>query len=195
MIEQPHSRDPTPRTIPYPLTGGLTALGLLGAIYAAGTTSEAILPAQARIFLVAWLAVSVGCSFLITPRNFVVGFITGLFAMLVGWRIAGLHSVGIVTWPLLAAFAAFVLQFFDCLRSDRKRGASALLSASDWHLAFLRIYVGFDMVPHFTEKLYAGPGPRMDDIKAFTGFGLPMPEAFVILGGSANLASASEWAC
>lgn len=172
-----------PRTISHKVTGGLTVLGLLGAAYAAVIMPDGVLPGQAKLFMIAWLALSVCCTFFIAPRHFVLGYLTGLFAMLVGWRIAGLHGVTFVTWPLLIAFAAFVLQFFDCLRADRGHGASSVMSASDWHLTFLRIYIGFDMVPHFTEKLFAGPGTRQEDVTAFANFGLPMPEAFVILGG------------
>jgi putative oxidoreductase len=62
-----------------------------------------------------------------------------------------------------------------------------LLSAAEWQLTLLRIYVGYDMVPHFTEKLFAGPGPFGEDVAAFTGFGVPMPAAFVMVGGLCEL--------
>ncbi|MEM7025828.1 MAG: DoxX family protein [Pseudomonadota bacterium] len=48
---------------------------------------------------------------------------------------------------------------------------------------FVRIYIGFDMVPHFTEKLFAGPGPFGEDVAVFASLGLPIPGAFVVLGG------------
>lgn len=174
---------PWPAHISPLVTGGLTAIGLLAAIYAAATLPTATLPLQAKVFMLIWLALSVAITILITPRSLVAGFLGGLMAMLIGWRIAGLHDVAIVTWPLLAAFVAFVFQFFDCLRRDRASGTAAFMSASDWHLTLLRIYIGFDLVPHCTEKLFAGPGPRLDDVKAFAGMGLPYPEFFVVLGG------------
>lgn len=177
-------------TISPQLTGGLTALGLFGALYAAATLPASALPTPAKLFMVAWLAVAVAVTLLVTPRNFTAGYLIGLLAMLVGWRIAGLHSVAMVTWPLLAAFIAFVLQFFDCVRADRRLGPRAQMSIADWHLAFIRLYIGFDMVPHFTEKLFAGRAPFMDDVKAFAAFGLPAPEAFVILGGFCELGTA-----
>ena len=173
--------------ISFRLTGALTALALLGAIIAVFGTAAASLPTLAGIFMTAWLAISVAVTLLITPRCFVAGFLGGLLAMLVGWRVAGLHGVAWVTYPLLAAFAAFVLQFFDCVRADRQGGGNSLLGVADWHLTFIRIYIGFDMVPHFTEKLFAGSGPFMDDVRAFAGFGLPAPEFFVILGGLCEL--------
>jgi putative oxidoreductase len=187
MTGQDTTTELRPTLIQPIVTGGLSTLGLLAVIYAAATISGAAFPLQAKVFAIAWLVISITCTFLIAPKNFVAGFLLGLFALLGGWRIVGLLGVTIASWALLPAFIAFVLQFFDCLRADRGRGAAAALSATQWQLAFLRIYAGFDMVPHFTEKLFAGPAPRLDDIQAFAGLGLPMPEFFVILGGLCEL--------
>jgi len=137
--------------------------------------------------MVLWLALSVTCTFLLAPQNFVAGFLTGLLAMLFGWRVAGLNSVDLVSYPLLFAFVAFVLQFFDCLRADLRRGTNRLMTTAEWQLTFIRIYIGFDLVPHATEKLFAGPASFDADVNAFAGFGLPIPEFFVILGGLSEL--------
>jgi putative oxidoreductase len=102
--------------------------------------------------------------------------------MLIGWRVAAVHELDIVTFPLLAAFVAFLVQFMDCVRVDRASENPAM-SVADWHLAFLRMYVGFDLVPHFTEKLFAGSSSFDADVAAFASFGLPAPVFFVILGG------------
>ena len=107
--------------------------------------------------------------------------------MLFGWRVAGLNGVDVVSYPLLLAFIAFVLQFFDAMRADLAHAAKRLMTTAEWQLAFIRIYIGFDLVPHATEKLFAGPNSFDADVKAFTGFGLPMPEFFVILGGLCEL--------
>lgn len=173
--------------IPPFVTGGLTALGLLGAIYASATGIAPAMPASAEVFMIVWLAVSTAVTFLVTPRSFPVGFPAGLLAMLIGWRIGGFYAVAVVWVPLLAAFVAFALQFFDCARADGRGTQHPALTTSDWHLTFLRVYIGFDMVPHFTEKLFAGPGPFMEDVKGFAGFGLPWPEAFVVVGGLCEL--------
>jgi putative oxidoreductase len=100
---------------------------------------------------------------------------------------AGLNGLNIVSYTLIPAFIAFMLQFFDCMRADLRRGTGALLSPSEWQLTFIRIYIGFDLVPHCTEKLFAGPVPFDADVKAFIGFGLPIPEFFVVLGGLCEL--------
>lgn len=174
-----------PEIIPPAVPGLLTAIGLLAAIYAAAT--EPALALQGKIFMILWLAVSVACSFLLAPRNFTAGFLTGLLAMLFGWRIAGLDGVDVVAYPLLLAFIAFVLQFFDAMRGDLSRGAKRIMSTAEWQLTLIRLYIGFDLVPHATEKLFAGPTHFEADVKAFAGFGLPVPEFFVILGGFCEL--------
>lgn len=175
-----------PQAISHTVTGGLTCLGLLAALYAAVAMPDSALPMQAKVFMVLALALSVAWTFLVTPKNFVAGFLLGLLFMLIGWRVAGQLGVRIVGYSLLPAIAAFVAQFFDVARADLAR-AAPVMRAAEWHLAFIRMYIGFDMVPHFTEKLFAGPGPRLDDVKAFAGFGLPMPEPFVIVGGLCEL--------
>lgn len=50
-------------------------------------------------------------------------------------------------------------------------------------LTFVRIYVGFDLIPHFTEKLFAGPASFHRLVAIFDQFGLPSPEIFVIVAG------------
>ncbi len=186
MATQDNRDEPRPVSVTPVYTAVLTAFGLVAAIYAALSYSEAALPLQAKIFMVAWLALSLACTVFLTPRNFTAGFLTGLLAMLIGWRIAGLNEVDVVSYPLVLAFAAFVLQFFEVLRADLRK-PKPLMSAADWHLTLIRIYIGFDLVPHLTEKLFGGPGPFDADVKAFAGFGLPMPEFFVTLGGLCEL--------
>lgn len=175
VIEQPPSVGPA-------LTGGLTALGLAAAFYAAIAGPTASAPLQAKIFMVLWLVVSVSITLTITPRHFTAGFLAGLGAMLIGWRIAALNDIGLVSYMLLLAFIAFVVQFFDCIRRDLQ-SSGPVQTLSGWMLTFIRAYVGFDLVPHFTEKLFGGPAPFNDDVAVFAQLGLPFPELFVVLGG------------
>ncbi len=164
------------------ITGGLTALGLVAAIYAATLPG---IPVLAKASMIVWLAVSVALTFWLTPKSFIAGFLTGLGSMLVGWRVAGLDNVTTVAWILLPAFLAFVAQFFDCVRVNL-----ATTGAMFWQLTFIRIYIGFDMIPHFTEKLFAGPTAFDGDLSSFEGFGLPAPSAWVILAGFCELGTA-----
>lgn len=167
-----------------PVVAAATALGLLLGLTVA---SETALSLQARTFLVIWLAISMLAAFLITPRNFTVGFLVSLAALLIGWRVAALNSLDIITWPLLPVFALHVWQFFEAWRADLA-SAQPVQSFPEWHLTLLRIYIGFDLVPHCTEKLFAGPAPFNADVEAFAALHVPFPEAFVLLGGFCELA-------
>lgn len=164
------------------VTAGLTAIGLAGAVYAAVTDTSALIPSFAKIFMIFWLGLSIILSLVVVPRNFVIGFLSGLAAMLIGWRIAGIYGVGLVTYPLLAAFLAFSAQFIDCIRRDY-RSPEPKLTLPEWQLTFLRIYIGFDLVPHFTEKLFAGIPSFEADVSKFAGFGMSSPDMFVLVGG------------
>jgi len=164
----------------------LTALGLVMALGAWLLGQSTQVPASAMAFMIGWLVLSTVCSALLTPRNLVLGFLGALLGLLVAWRIAGFYGVAWVWVPLLGAFMASVWMFFASARADLRAPLPAL-SRAEWHLAFLRIYAGFDMVPHCTEKLFAGPAPFMDDVKAFAAMGLPWPEAFVVVGGLCEL--------
>lgn len=56
-------------------------------------------------------------------------------------------------------------------------------------LLLIRIYVGLDFIPHFSEKLFEGPGPRGEDIAAFKAMGIANPGFMVILAGLIELAA------
>jgi putative oxidoreductase len=123
----------------------------------------------------------------VTPRRFVPGFLIGLMALLVGWRIAAEVASGPVSWALVPAVLAYGAQFFEALLLDRRRGPAQVMRNADWALAFLRICAGFCLIPHFTEKLFAGPGPRLADAAAFESFGPAFPVGFVVLAGLCEL--------
>ncbi|MEM9682092.1 MAG: DoxX family protein, partial [Pseudomonadota bacterium] len=72
-------------------------------------------------------------------------------------------------------------------RSVRHEDSRLRLDRTDWRETLTRIYIGFDLIPHFTEKLFAGAGPRDEDIKTFVELGLPEPGFFVTLGGLCEL--------
>jgi putative oxidoreductase len=180
------SPDIGPRRITSAITGGLTILGLLAVFYATATMPEAILPLQAKTAMVLALSLSATFTFVLTPRNFVAGFLLGLLLMLIGWRVTGLLGVTVASYVLLIALVAFAGRFLEAAQLDLTR-STPRMSLVEWHIAFVRIYLGFAMVPHFTEKLFAGSGSRLDDVSAFASFGLPWPEAFVFVGGLCEL--------
>lgn len=175
------------------LTAGLCFLGFLLAVWAAAGGALPAMPGIAKTLMAVWLAAALLALIFVARLDFVVGFLIALFAFLVGWRIAGSYGLDRVSYPLIAVFLAFLALFFDTARRNLrspKLGPDAdatRLSVAEWHLTVVRLYVGLDIVPHFTEKLFAGPGPRMADVAAFAKLGVPAPEFFVLLGGACEL--------
>lgn len=171
------------------------ALGLLVALYVSFADSGSKMPLVAKAFMIVWLALSLVASVFISARLRTLGFLLGLFALLIGWRIAGLYQETAIAYVLLLAFIVYVIEFFGTARQSLAGGKSAFaglenMTLTDWHLTFVRLYIGLDFVPHFTEKLFAGAGPHMDDVKAFEQLGTPAPDFLVWLAGFCELGAA-----
>lgn len=177
------------------LASGLCAVSAALALvsFIAGWSSGA--PAIAWMFMILWLTAAGIAIVFLTPRNPVVGFLIGLFCLLVGWRIAGLYLAWGVAVPAFGAFLALVWRFVDLLRASLRGDESTPeslrgLNGADWHLIVLRLLIGLIFVPHFTEKLFAGPGPHLDDVKSFIALGASDPNTLVWIAGLCELASA-----
>jgi putative oxidoreductase len=180
------NNDLAPANTHYRIVGGLTGLGLVMACFALFTTSRDVLPLGAGLFTISFLAISTIVWIVVVPRAFVPGFTVGLLTMLMGWRIAGLLDIELVAWALLPAFLSAIVVFFIARRDDLKRSVPAM-DATQWGLTFLRLYVGFDLVPHFTEKLFAGSAARLEDISTFQSMGLSGAFWFVLVAGLCEL--------
>lgn len=166
----------------------LIGLTLCLAVWGAVSDRLGAMPLDATAFMLAWLVLSLVVVTVLPRWSFGVAFLVSLLCMMAGWRIAGLYDADLVTYPLIAAFAVYLVMFFAIAwRSVHHKDSRLRLDRTDWHETLIRIYIGFDLIPHFTEKLFAGAGPRGEDIKSFTELGLPEPEFFVILGGLCEL--------
>ena len=166
-----------------------TALALAGAVQATLIEPATSLAPLAAGFMVAWLVLSLLFSVL-ALRHFVLGFLGGLLFLLAGWRIAGPLGLEQVIWPAAAATALYIARYVDAAIADIRLGREATMSLPQWHLTFLRIYFGFDMVPHFTEKLFAGPAPFRHEVEVLGRYGMNPPVVFVLIGGLCELAIA-----
>ena len=180
------SNDLAPANTHHFIVGGLTGLGLIVACFALFTTPRDVLPLGAGLFMISFLVISTVVWLVVVPRSFVRGFLIGLLTMLMGWRIAGLLGVDLIAWTLLPAFLSAVIVFFLARREDLRRTVP-VMDGTHWGLTFLRVYVGFDLVPHFTEKLFAGSGPRLEDVAAFQSMDLSGAFYFVLIAGLCEL--------
>lgn len=176
-----------------PRTLRFAALLVMAACLAAMVVSYvsgayASLPQGAVAFMFVWLILGIVAFGLLLRLSFAVGFLVSLLCLLVSWRIAALQGIDLVIYGLLVAFLIYLAMFgLVAWRNIKQEDPALKLGRMAWHLTLIRIYIGFDLVPHFTEKLFAGPGPRDEDIKAFIGLGVPAPEFFVTLAGFCEL--------
>lgn len=145
-------------------------------------------PSDAVGFMAVWLVLAFAALLALPRVSFVAAFLVSLLCMLVGWRIAALNGITAVSYPLIPTFLIYLGMFAHIAwLSMRHRDPTLRLDRTHWHETLIRIYIGFDLVPHFTEKLFAGPGPRAGDIKSFVELGVPSPDFFVTLAGFCEL--------
>jgi putative oxidoreductase len=169
----------------------ITLVISFGAALTVSGEASSQLPTVAWAFMLFWLSISIIFCFL-SYREFTIGFLFSIFTMFIGWRIGAIYSIHTVTYPLILAFIFMLANFIYCVHSNLTYPERYIhkLSMGEWQLVFIRLYIGLDFVPHFTEKLFAGLGPRMADVNAFTSLGVPDPTFFVWLAGLCEFGAA-----
>lgn len=150
-----------------------------------------LLPHGAFYFTIGWLFFAV-VSVCLSARLFVGGFLCGLFGLLIAWRIVAIYGILLFDWFFVPTFLFMLLNFIQCMTQNIKNPARFrhAVSYGGWQLTFIRMYLGLDFIPHFTEKLFAGPTARAGDLQAFISLGIPYPDFFVFLAGLCELAAA-----
>lgn len=119
-------------------------------------------------------------------RYFVPFFLLGSFFAIVALRLSYLSWLPMAVWLyffiLIAQFLIFVLYCEqDLALLNDKVGIKEKLMM--FQLVFIRVYIGYDLIPHFCEKLFAGDAIRNIDVSAFATLGVPNPMFFVYLAG------------
>lgn len=121
---------------------------------------------------------------------FRLNFLLTTFTMLIAWRLSVLANFDHVSQVYLAALFLKLLNFSLAAYYDIKQSRSVSAHCTtksnvgfEWQLTFIRIFIGFDLVPHFCEKLFAGASVRAADIQAFVSLDIPYPLYFVIVAG------------
>lgn len=130
-------------------------------------------------------------------RYICIPFLWATFSVLSVIRILGLHKCFIPIIPAVISLLCLVILFLYIAYHDVKKRPIILknvpqamftMSAYEWHLSFIRLYVGFDLVAHCAEKLFAGRIPFRADVSAFAGLNVVDPTFFVRLSGLCELA-------
>ena len=160
---------------------------------------------QASIFI---LLFSIATVFLLTARRinekllpFSLIFLLSTFTMIVSWRISVLINMPVVSYIFLVMFAAKLLNYLLTAYRDIRNHRQMLdkkahhIAAFEWQLLFIRMAIGFDLIPHFCEKLFSGPAARALDIHAFTKLGVPHATVFVFIAGLIEFGGALSLSC
>jgi putative oxidoreductase len=130
-------------------------------------------------------------------RYICIPFLLATFSVLSVIRILGLNKCYIPLIPAVMSLLCLVVLFLYIAYQDVKQRPIILqhrpqemfnMSAYEWHLSFIRMYVGFDLVAHCTEKLFAGSIPFRADVSAFMHLNVVDPTFFVRFSGLCELA-------
>lgn len=138
---------------------------------------------------------------LIRNLSFTTMFLLSTLTMITAWRLSALAGYNVIAYIYLFAMTLKLIMYIDCCYTNvvlAKKNTALIehrVTVYEWQLLFIRLFIGFDTIPHFAEKLFAGPIVRMADIQAFTQIGVPNPTAFVILAGFVELGGAIAISC
>ena len=176
----------------------LVAIAILGMFLSLIILAFSIhkLPTDPAFFTVI-LSLSAIIALCMLYRYICVPFLLATFSVLSVMRILGLNKCFIPLIPAVISLLCLVVLFFYIAYQDVKQRPILLrhrpqemfnMSAYEWHLSFIRMYVGFDLVAHCTEKLFAGSIPFRADVHAFMHLNVVDPTLFVRLSGLCELA-------
>lgn len=133
---------------------------------------------------------------------FVVYYLFSTFVFVIAWRLSALAHYNLVTiiyWPIalikLINFTTFAYQNITKTQPDARNYMPHQLTRFEWQLLFIRLMIGLILVPHFCEKLLAGPGVRQHLFVAFYQMGIPHYQFFVLLAGFIEMAIAIGITC
>lgn len=146
-----------------------------------------LMPGIAYAFMLFWLVAAIIFTGL-SEKYFVPFFLLSLFCLLISWRIAGIYSLYSLGLLYLVGFLGFCFNFIYCAYHNIH--STTGYSLFDWQLIFIKLYIGFNFIPHFTEKLFAGSGPHLADVTAFMQLNVPSADFFVWLAGCCEMGAA-----
>lgn len=132
---------------------------------------------------------------ILVERKYVIfGFLLSTFALITAWRLSSLIGMHYVIYIYAIAFIIAFIQFIVIAKSFDFHEVQ-LKNSYDWHLTFIRMYLGYDLIPHFCEKLFAGSYYRNIDVDAFTRLGVNNPAFMVILAGIIEFLGSLSLSC
>ncbi len=128
-------------------------------------------------------------------------YLISTFSVLIAMRLAYYADMTVSFWCYVLVIILKCINFILVARSDLQEMRLDVSNKYrhcchyEWQLLFIRLFIGFDLVPHFCEKLFAGAAIRQVDIAAFSQLGVPHADAFVWLAGLIEFAAAFAIGC
>lgn len=184
------------------LTTTLAILAFISVVYYCVTLN---IPLQSKIFLCLF---SFATAVLLILRridenyvSFTTIFLLSTFTLITAWRLSVLAQLEVAVWLYAAAFALKVVNYlsaayYDIIESKSDHRAAKIHNTRfEWQLLFIRMFVGYDLIPHFSEKLFAGAAIRTNDVMAFDKLHVPHAFAFVVIAGLCEFGGALAISC
>jgi putative oxidoreductase len=174
---------------------GIALAGMLLGLLILSFSNDS-LPSNPRFFVVLLSLLGI-IALGLMYRYICIPFLLATFSVLSVLRILGLHKCFVPMIPIIISLLCLVILFIYIAYKDVKRQPIILrgraqdlfeMSAYEWHLSFIRLYIGFDLIAHCTEKLFAGRIPFRADVGAFAQLNVMDPTFFVRLSGLCELA-------
>jgi putative oxidoreductase len=117
-------------------------------------------------------------------KQFFIGYLISLFSFLVVCRIVSFYPLQNAMVFVTLMFFLYIIQLTYCVYENKT------LTWTDWQLVFIRVYIAFDFIPHFTDKLFAGYPMYHQYVDIFQELQIPHSEFFVYMAGICELAAA-----
>lgn len=163
---------------------------LLGATTVAtahGAFVAGLIPDLAKLTSVGLDLLALVIALTVMRRNFTVGFLLSLLPFMISWRVSAIFGAVPAMTAATVTLGYYLLVYFDAMRADWHNAEEGWFGKLQWQMTTLRIYFGFDMVGHLTEKLAAGTHSFHYMSEQFLTFGVPNGALFVILSGLCEL--------
>ena len=174
----------------------LTGLALLSEIWA--FLAKPTYWQSASIIIIATIIALI--LLLLIKRSFMVYYLLSTFAVITAWRLAALAHFYLTAWIFTAVMLLKLVNYITLavLSIQSARQGNQMrhqITSYEWQLLFIRLFIGFDLIPHFCEKLLASSAIRNLDVQDFVQLHVPHAFAMVIISGLIEFGGALSISC
>lgn len=131
--------------------------------------------------LLIWILLLIIC-LIVNLRFQTIGLLLSGLCTITVLRISGIYDFYAINIPAIIILIFLFINFLLAV--------SKIMPLIDAGMTFIRIYIGYDIMAHAAEKLFAGPTPYLEDVQAFTNMHAVIPNDLVILAGLCEFGAA-----